>query len=264
MLNHAVAIDVLDKNRLALLPAPQGVKRERVAEPWELWRILRMSSAAIGRMLLAGIQVPLRQDKLIQTHSEWLIHRSDGWWMAPSPGSRLKRVPKSLPVNRLALVMFHGEQTRISGRFFEQWKDGNSFKHRWIDVCERAGVQDLHYHDLRHTALSWLLEAGVDYAVVQRLAGHKLPGMTEGYLHLWESRLREAVTVLERVTIQKLQAAMKDERCIIQLAKDGHLDRRRAVVGSSWAVEKMMEACKSAEDWCRGTESNCRHQPFQG
>ena len=124
--------------------------------------------------------------------------------------------------------------------------------------------EDLHYHDLRHTALSWLLEAGVDYAVVQRLAGHKLPGMTEGYLHLWESRLREAVKILERVTIQKLQAAMNEERCIIQLAKDGHSDRRRAVVGSSWAVEKMMEACKSAEDWCRGTESNCRHQPFQG
>jgi hypothetical protein len=34
--------------------------------------------------------------------------------------------------------------------------------------------------------------------------------------------------------------------------------------GHSWAVGKMMEACKSAEDWCRGTESNCRHQPFQG
>ncbi|MDF2460264.1 MAG: putative Phage integrase, partial [Nitrospira sp.] len=37
MLNHAVATDVLDKNRLALLPTPQGQKRERVAEPWELW-----------------------------------------------------------------------------------------------------------------------------------------------------------------------------------------------------------------------------------
>jgi hypothetical protein len=58
MLNHAVATDVLDKNRLALLPVPDGARRERVAEPWELWRILRMNSAAIGRMLLAGLQVP--------------------------------------------------------------------------------------------------------------------------------------------------------------------------------------------------------------
>ena len=36
------------------------------------------------------------------------------------------------------------------------------------------------------------------------LAGHRIPGMTESYLHLWESRLREAVITLERVTIKKL------------------------------------------------------------
>ena len=125
-----------------------------------------------------------------------------------------------------------GEQNRIGGRFFEQWKNGNSFKHRWITACERAGIHDLHYHDLRHTALSWLLEAGVDYAVVQRLAGHKIPGMTESYLHLWESRLREAVTILERVTIEKLQAATNDERCIMQQAKEGYSGQRWAV----WAV----------------------------
>jgi integrase len=264
MLNHAVATDVLDKNRLALLPSPQGDKRERVAEPWELWRILWMNSAAIGRMLLLGLQVPLRQQKLIEAHSEWLIQRSDGWWMMPSAGSRLKRVPKSAPVNRLGFEMLHGEERRISGRFFEQWKNGNSFKHRWIDGCNRAGILDLHFHDLRHTSLSWLLEAGVDYAVVQRLAGHKILGMTESYLHLWESRLREAVTILERVTIQKLQAAVNDERCIMPATKGGQLGGRRAVVGSSWAVGRVMEACKSAEEWCRGTESNCRHQPFQG
>src|SRR5688572_14360735 len=88
--------------------------------------------------------------------------------------------------------------------------------------------------------------------------------MTESYLHLWESRLREAVTILERVTIQKLQAAVNDVRCIMPAAKGGQLGGRRAVVGSSWAVGRVMEACKSAEEWCRGTESNCRHQPFQG
>jgi hypothetical protein len=34
------------------------------------------------------------------------------------------------------------------------------------------------------------------------------------------------------------EAAMNDERCIIQQSKDGHLDRRRAVVGSSWGSWK--------------------------
>jgi hypothetical protein len=34
----------------------------------------------------------------------------------------------------------------------------------WIDVCEQAIVQDLQDHNLRHTALSCLIDAGVDYA----------------------------------------------------------------------------------------------------
>ena len=264
LLNHAVATDILVKNRLRLLPVPEGVKRERVAEPWELWRILRMNPSTIGQMMLAALQVPLRLDKLIHTHTQWLVERADGYWMVPAPGNRLKRVPKSLPMNKLALIMFHGEQPRIAGRFFEQWKDGNSFTPRWSAACARAGVQDLHYHDLRHTSLSWLLEAGVDYAVVQRLAGHKLAGVTEGYLHLWESRLREAVTVLERVTIEKLHATMHDDRGVVQALKDGQQDGRRAVMGSSWALGKIVEACNLWEKQDRVTELNYRQAPQKG
>ena len=47
-------------------------------------------------------------------------------------------------------------------------------------------------------------------------------------------------------------------------SKEGQKDRRRADVGSSWALGKVMEECNSLEKWCRGTELNCRHQPFHG
>jgi integrase len=263
MLNHAVALDVLDKNRLALLPVPEGTRRERVAEPWELWRILRMNSTAIGRMLLAGLQVPLRESKLIQTHREWLIQRADGYWIVPAPGSRLacRSLFRSI---RLHSSCSTGNSHASPADFSNS---GGMEIPSNIGGSMPANVlasRILHYHDLRHTTLSWLIEAGVDYPVVQRLAGHKIPGMTESYLHLWESSLREAVTVLERVTIEKLQAAMQDERGVVQLSNEGYADGRRAVVGSSWAVRKVTAACNSAEEWCRGTELNCRHQPFQG
>jgi hypothetical protein len=39
-----------------------------------------MSSAAIARMLLADLQVPLREGKLIQMHCGWLIERH-GYWL---------------------------------------------------------------------------------------------------------------------------------------------------------------------------------------
>jgi len=56
----------------------------------------------------------------------------------------------------------------------------------------------LTFHDLRHSAATWLLEADVDLGVIEKLLGHRLHGMGEGYIHNWEHRLRDAVTRLER------------------------------------------------------------------
>src|SRR5213595_1343609 len=57
---------------------------------------------------------------------------------------------------------------------------------------------------------------------------------------------------------------MNSERGLFQPSENGREGGRRAVMSSSWAVKQMIEACKSLETWCRGTELNCRHQPFQG
>ena len=65
---------------------------------------------------------------------------------------------------------------------------------------ERAGVHDLHFHDLRHTFTTWLTQCGVDYAVIQTLEGEPLPGSAKYYIHNWNARLRDAVTRLEAFT----------------------------------------------------------------
>lgn len=66
--------------------------------------------------------------------------------------SREKGVPKFVPLNRLAMEALQGSVPRIGGRYFSQWKDPISFKYRWQETCTRAGVHDLHFHDLRHYA----------------------------------------------------------------------------------------------------------------
>ena len=148
----------------------------------------------------------MRESKLIDTHEEWLVQRGDGLWLAPSPGrSSNKRVAKAIPINDLARAALRCDLPRIGGRFFGRWKDANSFKHRWLETMERAGVHDLHFHDLRHTFATWLLEAGVDYIVIEKLLGHRLPGTGDLYIHDWDSRLRDAVTKLAVLTEQKLR-----------------------------------------------------------
>jgi integrase len=201
VLNLAVDMEAVDKNRLRRLPTPQYVKRERVAQAWELKRIREAASSDVWRMVILATQIGLRENKLIEIHEEWLVERGGAWWLVPAPGqTRVKGVPKVVPLNRLALDALHGNGPPIGGRFFAQWKDANSFKHRWLSTCERAGVQDLHFHDLRHTFATWLMQAGVDYVVIEKLLGHRLPGTGELYLHDWDGRLREAVNRLESFT----------------------------------------------------------------
>ena len=67
----------------------------------------------------------------------------------------------------------------------------------WYPALTRAGIADLHFHDLRHTFASRLVMNGVDLYRVQILMGHKTPAMTLRYAHLSPQHLRAAVATLD-------------------------------------------------------------------
>jgi integrase len=58
----------------------------------------------------------------------------------------------------------------------------------WKRVCEAAGIEDFHFHDLRHTYCSNLLLSGSDLKDVKDMIGHADLSMTDRYSHLVISR----------------------------------------------------------------------------
>ena len=54
----------------------------------------------------------------------------------------------------------------------------------WIRACRRAGIKDLHFHDLRHEATSRLFEKGLNPVEVATITGHKDTRMLMRYTHL--------------------------------------------------------------------------------
>ena len=58
------------------------------------------------------------------------------------------------------------------------------FDNAWRTICDLAGVDDFHYHDLRHTFCSNLLLSGSDLKDVKEMIGHSDITMTDRYSHI--------------------------------------------------------------------------------
>ncbi len=54
----------------------------------------------------------------------------------------------------------------------------------WSEALKRAGINDLRFHDLRHEAVSRLVEKGLSDQEVAAISGHKSMQMLRRYTHL--------------------------------------------------------------------------------
>lgn len=69
------------------------------------------------------------------------------------------------------------------------------------DALVKAGISDFRFHDLRHTAASYLAQSGATLLEIQQVLGHRSPAMTMRYAHLTESHVE---SVVDRVMRKKL------------------------------------------------------------
>lgn len=63
----------------------------------------------------------------------------------------------------------------------------------WRKARDTSGLQHLHFHDLRHSAASAMLGAGVDLYTIGKVLGHKDSRSTQRYSHLSMDAITRAV-----------------------------------------------------------------------
>lgn len=64
-------------------------------------------------------------------------------------------------------------------------------------ALKTAGISDFRFHDLRHSAASYLVMAGVDMRTVAEILGHSDLKMTQRYAHLSRAHISDAVGKLD-------------------------------------------------------------------
>ena len=111
---------------------------------------------------------------------------------------------RTIPVNTTVLELLkdkYAVRARTTDLVFHSHThttlDGSNIRRTLTIALESAKIQDLHFHDLRHTFATRMVQAGIDLYKVQRLLGHKSPIMTQRYAHHYPESLRDGVDALE-------------------------------------------------------------------
>ncbi|WP_199030450.1 site-specific integrase [Ralstonia sp. ASV6] len=92
---------------------------------------------------------------------------------------------RGVPLSRRAVEVLESiaPEDERQGRVFPDLTT-EAVKRAFIRTCKRAGIENFHFHDLRHEATSRLFEKGLSQMEVASITGHKDIRMLQRYTHL--------------------------------------------------------------------------------
>ncbi|KND62305.1 Shufflon-specific DNA recombinase [Candidatus Burkholderia verschuerenii] len=151
-------------------------------------RILRAASKhrnhEIYSIVVLALETAMRQGEILSLQWENIDLRVRIAHLPITKNGSKRDVPLSLRAVDALTRLGVGTQ----GPVFNYTSDG--FKSAWRTMIKRLAIQDLHFHDLRHEAVSRLFELGtLDMMEVATISGHKSMQMLKRYTHLKASNL---------------------------------------------------------------------------
>ena len=230
--NKGVAWGLLGKNpaaKVQKLPETKGRTRFLTAEEAE--KLLNVSPVHLRPIIIMALETGCRRGEILGL--KWAdVDTKNGMIyvgetktntprhvpMSPRVRETLKALPRRLGTD----YVFTGaiRHTPAGGRLRRPLnqpvgKIGLPFRDvdtAFRNACTSAGIVDFHFHDLRHTAASHMVMAGVPMRTVGEILGHKTATMTERYSHLTPEHTRDA--------IEKLSAYYSGRGCYKSATKE--------------------------------------------
>jgi integrase len=159
---------------------PEGEPRKGFLKP-ELYRKLLLELPEDLRLLFViAYHVGLRKGALLRIKWSQVDLKASCIWME---GKRINRKPEpvAVPIYGDMGAFLHTQPNESEYLFARGSKPIKDFRKGWDLACERAGVPDLLFHDLRRTAVRNMRRAGVAETVIMKITGHRTRGVFERY-----------------------------------------------------------------------------------
>ena len=111
-------------------------------------------------------------------------------------GVGTKSGKRDVPINRAVRELLLGLRGSSSDVLFKSNETGEArtrFNRAFATARREAELDDLRFHDLRHTAATRMGELGAEVSTIKEILCHADLRMTHRYTHAVEKRKREAV-----------------------------------------------------------------------
>ena len=162
------------------LPSLPTARARRLSEG-ELQRLLdgcsKRKTPLLDPIIRFAIETGLRRGELVAARWE---HASIDQRLLFVPQTKNGH-PRTIPLTSAALQILEG-LPRGDERVFPV--TGNAVRLAWERLKQRVGIDDLHFHDLRHEAISRFFEMGLSVPEVALISGHRDYRMLFRYTHL--------------------------------------------------------------------------------
>ena len=77
------------------------------------------------------------------------------------------------------------------GYVFVHWNDLARYTKTFKRIARAVGIEDVHFHHLRHTAATQMIESGIELSFVQAMLGHSAISTTQVYTAIVQKTLKE-------------------------------------------------------------------------
>lgn len=169
----------------------------KVLDREEINRLINVSSGYLRSMIIFALNTGMRKGEILNLRWNDIDFNEHYIYIKESKSNKTRKIPMNgVVAATLKDIKREGEfvfmspktETRFIGTF-------RSFK----TACRKAGVPDLRFHDLRHTAATLMVTGRTDLVTVKEILGHSSIEMTMRYAHPAPENNRKAVDVLAAV-----------------------------------------------------------------
>jgi integrase len=174
---------------------PQGRSR-RLAEGEEEQLIEALKGCLnpeIPLMVRFAIETGMRRGEIVKLQWRDVDFKSRTALLRETKTGQDRTAPLSPAA--IAILQAQAVSRRAEGRVFAT--TASALQQSWQRTLSRSEIADLHFHDLRHEAISRFFERGLSVPEVALISGHKTPAMLFRYTHL------KAEAVAEKLRLQK-------------------------------------------------------------